>query len=89
MVDRGFGRLPNQGGLPKEGSEYILGAEKSDVLYVYLDAIFEGHFDKPLPPKERSGPPATFRRSVFIHLPTRAISFLDSPFWDISKPTPE
>ena len=50
--------------------------------------LLTGYFDEPLPPKGRPRPPATFHRRIFPHLPSRPISFLDSPFWDVSKPSP-
>ena len=53
---------------------------------VALGSFLKGYFDKPLPPEERPGPPATFRRRIFLHLPSGAIFFLDLHFWDVSKP---
>ena len=49
MVDREFGRPPTQGGLPNDGSEYILEVRNSGVRYFCMDVM--GYFDKPLPPR--------------------------------------
>ena len=79
---------PSNPGWPTErGAPNIFWRFEIQVFCTFALILFlKGYFDKPLPPKARPGPPATFHKRIFPHLLSRPISFLDSPFSDLSKP---